>query len=177
VTDLDERWRYEQERRRVFVLRSRAEFEVVEDIPASPSVVWDHVTSPRKRIQWQGNVDRVDQENQGGRQGVGTTEKSLPAFQTRMDLLDEICTQEGRDPRSLRRCYFAGWADEPIFASTEVTADLVGRYIDAGATDFTFYLHNPAADPILDDLLTSHRMATRAQLENVAVEVLPQFRA
>lgn len=73
VMDLDKRWRYEQERRRVFVLPAEAEFEVVDEIPAPPSVVWDYVTSPRKRVEWQTNVDRIDQENPGGRQGVGTT--------------------------------------------------------------------------------------------------------
>lgn len=102
-------------------------------------------------------------------------EDSLPAFRARMERLDEICVEEGRDPGSLRRCYFAGWANEPIFASIDATADLVGRYVEAGATDFTFYLHNPA-DPLLDDFLLSHRAATRDQLEKVAAEVFPDFR-
>ena len=109
-----------------------------------------------------------------GEEGKGI-EDSLPAFRARMERLDEICVEEGRDPGSLRRCYFAGWADEPIFESVEATADLIGRYVEAGATDFTFYLHNPA-DPLLDDLLASHRMATRDQLEKVAAEVFPGFR-
>ena len=102
-------------------------------------------------------------------------EDSLPAFRARMERLDEICIEEGRDPGSLRRCYFAGWADEAIFASVDATADLVGRYVEAGATDFTFYLHNPS-DPLLDDFLGSHRAATRDQLEKVAAEVFPDFR-
>jgi alkanesulfonate monooxygenase SsuD/methylene tetrahydromethanopterin reductase-like flavin-dependent oxidoreductase (luciferase family) len=102
-------------------------------------------------------------------------EESLKAFRTRMERLDEICLEEGRDPNSLRRCYFAGWANEPIFASVDATTDLVGRYIEAGATDFTFYLHN-SANPLLDDLLASYRMATRDQLATVATDVFPQFR-
>ncbi len=93
-----------------------------------------------------------------------------------MERLDEICAEEGRDPGSLRRCYFAGWANEPIFESVEATTDLVGRYAEAGVTDFTFYLHNPAAGSVLDDLLASHRMATRDVLEQVAAEVLPRFK-
>ncbi len=101
-------------------------------------------------------------------------EESLPAFQARMERLDEICVEEGRDPESLRRCYFAGWANEPIFASTDATTDLVGRYVEAGATDFTFYLHNPA-DPLLGDLAAAHRMATRDQIEEAALEVFPKF--
>lgn len=102
-------------------------------------------------------------------------EESLPAFRARMERLDEICVDEDRDPSSLRRCYFAGWANEPIFASVEATTDLVGRYVAAGATDFTFYLQNPA-EPLLDDLVASHRMATRTQLEETAQEVFPHFK-
>jgi hypothetical protein len=56
----------------------------------------------------------------------------------------------------------------------DATTDLIGRYVEAGATDFTFYLHNPA-EPLLDDLLASHRMATRDQLEKAATDVFPHF--
>ena len=103
-------------------------------------------------------------------------DESLPAFRSRMERLDEICLREDRDPAGLRRCYFAGWADEPIFASIESATDMIGRYVEAGATDFTFYVHNPAADPIFTDLVTSHRMATRDQLARIADEVFPLFR-
>jgi alkanesulfonate monooxygenase SsuD/methylene tetrahydromethanopterin reductase-like flavin-dependent oxidoreductase (luciferase family) len=103
-------------------------------------------------------------------------DESLPAFRSRMERLDEICLQEGRDPAGLRRCYFAGWADEPIFASTESAADLIGRYVEAGATDFTFYLHNPAAGSLFTDLVAAHRMASRDRLARVADEVFPLFR-
>jgi len=109
-----------------------------------------------------------------GEKGKGT-EESLSAFRTRMAKVDELCAEEGRDPATLRRCYFAGWANEPIFASVDATADLIGRYVEAGATDFTFYLHNPA-EPILDDLVASHRMATRDQLERVAADVFSSYR-
>ncbi len=98
-------------------------------------------------------------------------EESLPAFRARMRKVDELCVEEGRDPASLRRCYFTGWANEPIFASVEATAELIGRYVEAGATDFTFFL-----DPLLDDFVATHRTATREQLERVAAEVFPTFR-
>jgi alkanesulfonate monooxygenase SsuD/methylene tetrahydromethanopterin reductase-like flavin-dependent oxidoreductase (luciferase family) len=109
-----------------------------------------------------------------GEEGQGI-EESLPAFRARMARVDELCVEEGRDPASLRRCYFAGWASEPVFASVEATAELIGRYVEAGATDFTFYLYNPA-EPLLDELVATHQMATREQLERVAAEVLPSFR-
>ena len=56
-----------------------------------------------------------------------------------------------------------------------MTGELIGRYVEAGATDFTFYVYNSAA-PLLDELVATHRMATREQLERVAAEVLPNFR-
>lgn len=123
---------------------------------------------------------RVAVQHADGVVSLGEAEKgmedSLPAFRARMEKLDEICVEEGRDPSTLRRCYFAGWADEPIFASVDSAADLIGSYVGAGATDFTFYLHNPE-EPLLDGLLASHRMATRDQLAETAQEVFPLFRS
>lgn len=72
VEDLEERWKYEQERRRVYVVPGKATFEVSKLLPAPPAVAWEYVTSPRKRPLWQG-VDRVDLVSwRGGRRGVGT---------------------------------------------------------------------------------------------------------
>jgi alkanesulfonate monooxygenase SsuD/methylene tetrahydromethanopterin reductase-like flavin-dependent oxidoreductase (luciferase family) len=109
-----------------------------------------------------------------GEAGKGIDE-SLPAFRARMAKVDELCIDEGRDPATLRRCYFAGWASEPIFESVEQTADFVGRYVEAGATDFTFYLYNPA-EPRFDGLVAARRAATREQLERAAAEVFPEHR-
>ncbi len=103
-------------------------------------------------------------------------EESLPAFAARMRRLDEICAEEGRDPSTLRRCYFAGWANEPIFASASATTDLIGRYVEAGATDFTFYLAD-AADPVMGGFVAAHRGATRAQFAQAASDVFPAFRS
>jgi alkanesulfonate monooxygenase SsuD/methylene tetrahydromethanopterin reductase-like flavin-dependent oxidoreductase (luciferase family) len=110
-----------------------------------------------------------------GERGKGIDE-SLPAFRRRMAKLDELCAAEGRDPATLRRCYFTGWAAEPIFESTAATTDFVGRYVEAGATDFTFYLYNPAAAGF-EQLVAAHRMATREQLELVVADVVAGFRA
>jgi len=102
-------------------------------------------------------------------------DESLPAFRARMRRVDELCEEAGRDPNTLRRCYFSGWADEPIFASIEATTDLIGGYVEAGATDFTFYLHSPG-DPVMESFVSAHRAATRDQLERSVAEVFPRFR-
>jgi hypothetical protein len=72
VADLHARWRYEDERRRVFVTRSQAEFEEVDELPAPPAVVWEFLTSPEKRLVWAVDATRVDEWQQGGRRGTGT---------------------------------------------------------------------------------------------------------
>lgn len=92
-----------------------------------------------------------------------------------MSQVDELCATEGRDPATLRRCLFAGWANEPVFASVDETAEYVGRYIEAGATDFTFYLCDPA-EPAFDELVGQHRMATREQPERAASDVFSRYR-
>jgi hypothetical protein len=74
-------------------------------------------------------VDHADAVISLGEEGEGI-DRSLPAFRARMERLDETCDEAGTDPTALRRCYFAGWANEPIFASTETTAVLVGRYAE-----------------------------------------------
>lgn len=72
VEDLETRWRYEDERRRVFVVPSEAELEVVHEYPTPPPVTWEYLTSPHKRMLWQ-DVKRIDEENPGGRRGPGAT--------------------------------------------------------------------------------------------------------
>ena len=58
---------------------------------------------------------------------LGESEKgideSIRAFRARMEKLDEICIEEGRDPNALRRCYFAGWSmrAQPTSRSTFTT--------------------------------------------------------
>jgi hypothetical protein len=73
VEDLEAAWSQEQERRRVFVLPTEAQFEFVAEFPAPVNVVWDFSTSPRKRLLWQTDFTHIDQTNPGGRRGPGTT--------------------------------------------------------------------------------------------------------
>lgn len=109
-----------------------------------------------------------------GLEGQGM-DRSLAAFRERIGRLEDLCVDAGRDPATIRRCLFTGWSNEPVFASPDATADFIGRYAEAGATDFTFYLQNPDG-PLFDELVAEHRMATREQLQRVAEDVLPGFR-
>lgn len=73
VHDLEARWKHEQEHRRVIVTAKNAEMESEVLLPAPPALVWEFLTDPVRRMQWQSGTDRVDQFNTSGRRGVGTT--------------------------------------------------------------------------------------------------------
>ncbi|MHB8613230.1 MAG: LLM class flavin-dependent oxidoreductase [Candidatus Dormibacteraceae bacterium] len=109
-----------------------------------------------------------------GDAGTGLTE-TVRRFGDRMKRLDEMCANQGRDPRSLRRCYLAGFAEEPIFSSMETAADFIGSFVELGTTDFAFGLANPA-QPYLDSAVAAGQMATREKLEKLVADVLPAFR-
>jgi hypothetical protein len=66
VHDLDARWRAEQERRVVYVVPGEGWVEEETEIDADPDVLWEWLTSPVKRAQWQPGTLRVDQELAGG---------------------------------------------------------------------------------------------------------------
>lgn len=102
-------------------------------------------------------------------------EETLPRFRDRMQRLDEICAAEGRDPHSLRRCYLAGFAKEPVFMSSDSAADFIGRFVEAGATDFVFGMAS-AAQPAFEAGVASGQFATRENLERLVADVLPSFR-
>ncbi len=72
VEDLQTRWRFEDERRRVYVTPDAAEFEHAMILPAPPKIVWEFVTAPERRLQWQVGVKNIDEDTRGGRRGAGT---------------------------------------------------------------------------------------------------------
>jgi uncharacterized protein YndB with AHSA1/START domain len=73
VEDLQERWRYEQERQRAFVLPADAQFEFTRTFAVPAPTLWEYQTSPAKRLLWQTEFSRIDQSNPSGRRGPGTT--------------------------------------------------------------------------------------------------------
>lgn len=101
--------------------------------------------------------------------------ETLPAFRERMSRADEGCASIGRDPRTLRRSYLAGFADEAVFSSREAAADFVGAFVEAGATDFIFTFFNPAVSG-MEAGARAGRYAGRSQLEDLAAIVVPRYR-
>jgi uncharacterized protein YndB with AHSA1/START domain/class 3 adenylate cyclase len=75
VHDLEQRWQEEDSRQRVFVDEAGAIFGSAIPIAAPPQVVWEFMTTPGRRMQWQapGGVTSVDEiVKPGGRRGMGT---------------------------------------------------------------------------------------------------------
>lgn len=70
VTDLEARWQTELAQRRTVVGSREAEFEFEVHLPLPPPATWELLTSPAKRVLWQG---RVEEQAESGRRGPGTT--------------------------------------------------------------------------------------------------------
>ena len=103
-----------------------------------------------------------------------TKEQTLPMFQERMARLDALCEEAGRSPETLRRSYLAGFADEDVFSSRDAMADFVGRFAEAGATDFIFTFCSDHA-PFMADGAQAGRYARRGNLETFVTDVIPAF--
>lgn len=71
VVDLETRWEFEHERRRVFVAPEEASFAVDVLLPVPAAIAWEYLTSPQKRLLWQ--VDEIEQVDAGGRRYSGTS--------------------------------------------------------------------------------------------------------
>jgi len=73
VRDLEVAWREEEDRARIAVTPADSARTVEVTFAAPPAVVWDWVTSPARRIQWQHGVTGVEMvEGTPGRRGTGT---------------------------------------------------------------------------------------------------------
>lgn len=71
VQDLAVRWTFEKERNRDYVTSAESVHEASFETSAPPQTVWDYLTDPTKRPQWQQLVDEVLTMTEG-RRGVGT---------------------------------------------------------------------------------------------------------
>jgi hypothetical protein len=72
VHDLDRRWQEEESRTRIIVNERQAVYQYDTPTSAPPQVVWEFVTTPGRRITWQG-VTGVKVIATGNRRGVGAT--------------------------------------------------------------------------------------------------------
>ena len=115
VVDLEARWDEELERRRIFVTPEDATFSVDVTLPIPPSVAWDYLTSPQKRLLWQ--VDEIEEVDAGGRRSTGTSSVCVDG---RTKIYEEILDWRPFD-------YFTERTSLPNGASVVVTTALEGN--------------------------------------------------
>jgi uncharacterized protein YndB with AHSA1/START domain len=72
IRDLHAAWAEEQERARIVVPPADAAGIVDHTFAAPPPIVWDWITSPARRIQWQQGITGIDVVEGAARRGVGT---------------------------------------------------------------------------------------------------------
>src|SRR5262249_55767021 len=77
----------------------------------------------------------------GRRAGDLTPEEAVDSVRVRNEMLDGECAAIGRDPAGIRRSLLAGGGSSPGDPWQSVAAfhDFVGRYREAGITEFLFY--------------------------------------
>ena len=85
-------------------------------------------------------------------------------IRARNSVLDEQCDKLGRDPSTVLRSlyYWIARSDQDPWSSLDAFHDLVGRYRQAGITEFVIDLPRPDQEAVL---------------ERVAAEALPALRA
>jgi alkanesulfonate monooxygenase SsuD/methylene tetrahydromethanopterin reductase-like flavin-dependent oxidoreductase (luciferase family) len=85
-------------------------------------------------------AERADRWNTMGGYGR-SAEDGLARAREQNELLDSLCREIGRDPRSLVRSFLHGyrWVAETPFASNDAFAAFVERYRDAGFDELYFY--------------------------------------
>jgi len=89
VRDLEAHWQAELARPRREISPESLLREFTWEAPTPPPVTWEYLTSPALRPQWDLTITRFDEETEGGRRGVGTTNHCLHGEDAvREDILD-----------------------------------------------------------------------------------------
>ena len=77
IHDLGRRWEDEEARARVRVDEPQAVYAVDLQTAAPPQIVWEYMTAPGRRMDWQVGVTGVEVIATGNRRGVGTVNHCL----------------------------------------------------------------------------------------------------
>jgi len=100
---------------------------------------------------------------------------TIGRFGERMQLVDELCGAEGRDPSSLGRLYSLGYTEAGALSSMDSAAEWIGRLVEAGATEISVYLAEPGM-PGMGPYVENGQFADRDRLARIAEEIVPRYR-
>ncbi len=107
-----------------------------------------------------------------GDPGIDAT---VDRFRERMRLVDELCDRAGREPSALGRLYSLGYTEEDALSTMDSTAEWIGRLVEAGATEISVYLAEPAM-PGMNRYVENGQFADRERLARIAEEIVPRYR-
>ncbi len=98
-----------------------------------------------------------------------TPQQTTDFLVQRNAMLDEMCTQLGRDPGQIIRSLMVGLTQDTPFASIDAFQDYVGRMSEAGMTEFIFFL----------DLIggAKGKFVDREMMERIATQAIPDIKA
>jgi uncharacterized protein YndB with AHSA1/START domain len=170
VRDLGAAWRAELDRRRVIVEAKDAMWEYSRELPGPPSLVWDYLTSPIRRLRWQAGVTAVVEETAGNRRGVGTTNHCIHG---RDAIVEEIV--DWRPPAYLTMRFQVPVPGAPKMTMTELLEPL-----QDGSTRLTVRLQrlrgakDLAAFESLKEMLAGALTAGHAALEPLLAEAVAE---
>ncbi len=107
-----------------------------------------------------------------------TVKQALEQTARRNRMLDEYCTELGRDPGEISRSLLASprMVDAP-FDSDYAFHDFIGRYSEAGIDEFIFYWWREDTLEYGYDRSIVERTVDRAMLERLATEAIPTPRS
>jgi alkanesulfonate monooxygenase SsuD/methylene tetrahydromethanopterin reductase-like flavin-dependent oxidoreductase (luciferase family) len=100
---------------------------------------------------------------------------TVERFRERMRLVDELCVRAGREPSALGRLYSLGYTEEGALSTMDSAAEWIGRLVEAGATEISVYLAEPAM-PGMDRYVANGLFADRERLARIAEEIAPRYR-
>ena len=162
VVNLRAAWAAEQERTRLIVESKDALRTYVATIHAPRAIVWEHLTSPRLRPQWQHGVDAVVRdEGPEGRRGIGTVNHCIHGKDV---VIEEVVDWEPNDHVTYRS--LMPIPDTPKLLNTFLLTDL-----GDGRTQVEFRLARPRAKKdraMAEDLVTTLDATIKADM--VALE-------
>lgn len=102
-----------------------------------------------------------------------TKEERLQSVRERNVILNEQCSELGRDPEAVERACLPGWGgpDTP-FTSSDAFEDFVGRYREAGMQRFIFSFGSAATPPPYQEWVAAGAWTSRDSLEAFAAQAM-----
>ena len=97
-----------------------------------------------------------------------SSQQTSDLLRQRNELLDQYCTEIGRNPNEITRSLLVGLTQDTPFASLDAFYDFIGRMCEVRMTEFIFYYDYP--------LLPKDKCLDCWMLERIATEAIPAIK-